>query len=66
MDYFALEVQEPEDTRYCGDLTRLTAEEQSVFDCLRFDRSGERVRLEQERIGFGWFELALRDAVTRS
>jgi len=62
----ALWVQEPEDTRYCSDLTRLTAEEQSVFDCLRFDRPGERVRLEQERIGFGWFELALRDAVTRS
>jgi len=59
----ALWVQEPEDTRFCGELTRLIAEEQSVFDCLRFDRLGERVRLEQERIGFGWFERALSNAI---
>ncbi len=59
----ALWVPEPEDTRFCGELTRLTAEEQSVFDCLRFDRLGERVRLEQERIGFGWFERALSNTM---
>jgi hypothetical protein len=25
-----------------------------LFDDLRHDRIGERVRLEQERIGYGW------------
>ncbi len=59
----ALWVQEPEDTRFCGELIRLTPEEQLVFDSLRFDRFGERVRLEQERIGFGWFEQALSNAI---
>lgn len=59
----ALWVQEPEDTRFCGEPIHLTPEEQSVFDCLRFDRLGERVRLEQERIGFGWFEQALSNTI---
>lgn len=63
LDHRALWVQEPEDTRFCGELTRLTPEEQSVFDCLRFDRLGERVRLEQERIAFGWFERVLSDTI---
>jgi hypothetical protein len=34
-------------------LVRLTADEASVYDDLRFDRLGKRVRLEQERIGMG-------------
>ena len=46
----ALWGSEPE--RYDKPLLRLTAEEGTVYDDLRLDRLGERVRLEQERIGF--------------
>jgi hypothetical protein len=42
-----------EEARHPGPLPRLTAAEESVFDILIADRLGERVRLEQERIGFG-------------
>ena len=37
-----------------AELTRLTAEEAAVYDDLVSDRFGERVRLEQERIDWGW------------
>ncbi len=40
-------------------LSRLTAPEQALFDELRSDVHGERVRLEQERIAFGWLQRAL-------
>ncbi len=40
-------------------LSRLTAAEQAVYDDLRYDRRGQSVRLEQERISFGWVEKAL-------
>ena len=37
------------------DLPRLNHEESALFDDLRWLRMGEQpVRLEQERIGFGW------------
>lgn len=36
------------------DLSRLTPEEAAVYHDLRFDRHQPRLRLEQERIGFGW------------
>lgn len=36
------------------DLARLTTEEAAVYDDLRFDRHQPRLRLEQERVGFGW------------
>jgi hypothetical protein len=42
-----------ETARYDGEPSRLTDEEQSVFEDLRADRLGDRVRLEQERIPFG-------------
>lgn len=58
----ALWGQEPADRRYAGDVSRLTADERALFEDLRLDRLGPRVRLEQERIGFGWFEAALRDS----
>ena len=45
--------------RYAGDTSRWTADELALFDALRFDVLGERVRLEQERIAFGWVERAL-------
>lgn len=44
--------QEPEPVRH--NLPRLTTEEAAVYDNLRFDRHQPKLRLEQERIGFGW------------
>lgn len=42
------------------DLSHLSPAEGAVFDDLRWRRLGEgRIRLEQERIGFGWVESAL-------
>jgi hypothetical protein len=35
-------------------LPGLTAEERALYDDLRFNRIGPTLRLEQERIGFGW------------
>ncbi len=40
-------------------LERLSDEEQSLYDDLREDRLGSGVRLEQERIAFGWAERAI-------
>ncbi|MCZ6715118.1 MAG: DUF2220 family protein [Deltaproteobacteria bacterium] len=59
----ALWGQEPADKRYSGEPTRLTRRERALFDDLRLDRLGERVRLEQERIGFGWLQQALEDCL---
>jgi hypothetical protein len=53
--------REPADRRYTGDTSRLTADECALFQDLLTDRYGERVRLEQERIGYGWLETALRE-----
>ncbi|WP_180684491.1 DUF3322 domain-containing protein [Tepidicella baoligensis] len=50
---------EPEPAHH--DLVRLTPEEAAVYDDLRFDRYQPRLRLEQERVGFGW----LRDRLAR-
>lgn len=44
--------EEPEPVRH--DLSRLTNEELALYDDLRFDRHRPRLRLEQERISFGW------------
>ncbi len=41
-------------------LARLTEEEGQLYDDLRRDRLGPRVRLEQERISFGYLQRALR------
>ena len=41
------------------DLPRLNAEERSLYDDLRDNRIRDNLRLEQERIGFGWVESAL-------
>lgn len=46
------------------DLPRLNATERALFDDLRDNRLGHQVRLEQERIGFGWVEKAL-DEISR-
>lgn len=37
------------------DLHRLTTDERMLFDDLRDNRLGKCLRLEQERIGYGWF-----------
>ncbi len=44
--------EEPQAARQ--DLGRLTQEEAALYDELRFDRIRPGLRLEQERIGFGW------------
>jgi hypothetical protein len=44
--------EESEPARH--DLSRLTSEETALYDELRFDRIQPRLRLEQERVGFGW------------
>jgi hypothetical protein len=51
-------VREPEPHR--GELPGLSEDERELYEDLRDDRLGEAVRLEQERIGFGWVSSALR------
>lgn len=41
------------------DLPRLNQEEQALYNDLRDNRLRKNLRLEQERIGFGWVESAL-------
>jgi len=48
---------EPEPARH--DLPRLTPAEAAVYDALRFDQLQPRLRLEQERIGFGCLRALL-------
>lgn len=52
---------EPEPTRHA--LTRLSPDELALYDDLRYDRLGERLRLEQERIGFAWLNSRLAEIV---
>jgi len=58
MSHRGLWVREGE--RHDQPLARLTAPEQALFDDLRHDHLGERVRLEQERIAFGRLRAALQ------
>ena len=52
-----------EDCPIHRDLQRLTAEERALYDDdLRDHRLGRNLRLEQERIGFGWVASALDEA----
>jgi len=44
---------------YGEELPRLTSVERELYDDLRFNRLGEHVRLEQERIAYGWLQRAL-------
>ncbi|MGE3774047.1 MAG: DUF3322 domain-containing protein [Gammaproteobacteria bacterium] len=41
------------------ELSRLTTAEAAVYDDLRFDRLHPRLRLEQERVAFGWLQEQL-------
>jgi hypothetical protein len=57
LNHRALWGQEPD--RYDKPLPHLTPAENGVYEDLRFDRFGVRVRLEQERIPFGHVERTL-------
>ncbi|WPX32037.1 DUF2220 domain-containing protein [Actimicrobium sp. CCC2.4] len=48
-----------EDQPTLRELPRLHAGERALYDLLRDNRLGQNVRLEQERIGFGWIGPAL-------
>jgi hypothetical protein len=48
-----------EDQQTLRDLPRLNPDEQALYDDLRDNRLCRNLRLEQERIGFGWVEVAL-------
>ena len=41
------------------ELSRLSPEERALYDDLRFNRIGSNLRLEQERIPFGWMRRRL-------
>ena len=45
------------------DLRRLTTQESELFDDLRDNRIRNGLRLEQERVGFGWVRAALKERV---
>jgi hypothetical protein len=48
-----------EEKQSVRDLPRLTPEEQALYNDLRDNRIRKNLRLEQERIGFGWLNDAL-------
>ncbi|WP_338865494.1 DUF3322 domain-containing protein [Myxococcus stipitatus] len=48
-----------EKAQHLGTLTRLTQPEASLLEDLQHQRFGERVRLEQEHVGYRWVENAL-------
>ena len=50
-----------EDRQTQRELPRLNVEEGALYDDLRDNRLRRNLRLEQERIGFGWVEAALAD-----
>ncbi|MNE81047.1 hypothetical protein D3C80_1776690 [compost metagenome] len=59
LEHQALWGQEPADKRCNAALGRLTEAEQALYRELREDRLGERLRLEQEHVRFGWLRQAL-------
>lgn len=57
---FAFESQwGKEEKQTLRDLPRLNREEKALYDALRDNRIRKNLRLEQERIGFGWVQSAL-------
>ena len=51
-----------EHSAYDGELHRLTSTERALYEDIRLNRLGEHVRLEQERIRYGWLQAALPEA----
>src|SRR5262249_37868351 len=47
-----------EEAQHIAALGRLTPDEAALYADLRYDRLGRSVRLEQERISFGWLHRA--------
>lgn len=56
--------EEPEPAHH--DLVRLTTEETALYEDLRFDRIRPGLRLEQERIGYGWLSDQLCSMIPES
>lgn len=50
---------EDADKRHRGELFRLTDNESGLYGMLRDDVLGERIRMEQERLGFSWVAAAI-------
>ena len=50
-----------EEKQTLRELSRLNREERALYDDLRDNRIRKNLRLEQERIGFGWVETALME-----
>lgn len=57
----SLWVTETPEQRFTGELTRLTEAEQALFNSLRDNELGDNLRLEQERIAFGWLVTRLSE-----
>ena len=55
-----------ETTPVVHDLPNLTPEERELFNALRDNRFRERLRLEQELLGFHWVERVLQQIVSES
>lgn len=51
--------QEDKDKRYIGQPAHLERDEMALYAALRDDVLGERVRMEQERLAFGWVSAAI-------
>lgn len=62
MAHEALWVEEPDQVN--RELPRLTDTEREVYDALRFNHIRKGLRLEQERVGFGWVEAAVDNMLT--
>jgi hypothetical protein len=54
-----------ESSSYEGNLARLTREECRIYDELRYNRLGDQIRLEQERIPYSWLVEKLEQTVRR-
>jgi hypothetical protein len=52
-----------EDTPIIASLARLTPAEAALYADLRYDRLGRSVRLEQERISFGWLRARIEERI---
>ncbi|NIA00531.1 DUF3322 domain-containing protein [Massilia sp. CCM 8734] len=59
MAHRALWGEEDADKRFTGQPTRLARDELALFEALRDDVFGERIRMEQERLSYGWVQQAL-------
>ena len=60
MAHRALWGAEDKDKRFMGTLSRLGEAERVLFEQLRDDVFGERIRMEQERLGYNWVNAAIQ------